>query len=76
MNKALRIAYLQALTKKVDRIYAESEHKPSGSDYSMYDYKLAILIDLFEADDRKMPQEKILAYSYLKRYYKARGSWN
>jgi hypothetical protein len=70
------IAYMQELLKEVNRIYAQSEHKPSGSDYSMYDYKLTILIDLFEADDRKMPREKFLAYSELERYYKARGSWN
>jgi hypothetical protein len=75
MNKDI-VAYMQELLKEVNRIYAQSEHKPSGSDYSMYDYKLAILIDLFEADDRKMPREKFLAYSELERYYKARGSWN
>lgn len=75
MNKFV-FTYMQELINEVNRIYAQSEHKPSASDYSMYDYKLAILIDLFEADDRKMPQEKFLAYSELERYYKARGSWN
>ena len=68
--------YMQELLKEVNRIYAQLEHKPSGSDYSMYDYKLAILTELYEADDRKMPREKFLAYSELERCYKAHGSWN
>ena len=70
------ITYMQELLDEVNRIYAQSEHKPSESDYSKYDYKLAILIDLFEADNRKMPKSKFLAYSELERLFKAHRSGN
>ena len=70
------VAHMRELLKKVNKIYAEQEHKPKARDYSMYDYKAAILADLYEADKDKIPRSKIIAYSQLARFYRARGSWS
>ena len=43
----------------------------------MFDYKLAILSDLYELDEELgMPREKILAYAQVADLYKTCGSWN
>ena len=71
------IAYAQELQKKVDERYAISGHKPNGFGDNMYDYKLAILSDMYELDEELgMPREKILAYAQVADLYKTCGSWN
>ena len=71
------IAYAQELQKKVDERYAISGHKPNGFGDNMFDYKLAILSDLYELDEELgMPREKILAYAQVADLYKTCGSWN
>lgn len=71
------IDYTQELQEKVDRRYALSGHKPNGFGDNMYDYKFAILSELYELDEELgMPREKNLAYAQVADLYKACGSWN
>lgn len=79
-NKAMGknvIAYTQELQREVDRRYALSGHKPDGFGDSMFEYKFAILSELYELDEELgMPEEKILAYAQVAELYKSCASWN
>ncbi len=71
------IAYAQELQREVDKRYAISGHKPNGFGDNMYDYKFAILSEMYDLDEEfGMPREKVFAYALVADLYRACGSWN
>lgn len=71
------IAIVNEIENEVDRRYALSGHKPNGFGDTMYDHKLAILSDMYEADEAQgMTKEKEKAYAQIADTYTASNSWN
>lgn len=68
---------VQELKKEVDRRYAMAAYKPNGFGDNMYEYKFAILSEMFELDSELgMPREKLLAYAQISDLYDSCSSWS